>query len=79
MRIPSKDTLERELAIVKREQIPLLVVTGGWSPAFEVTADQVAALGGGRRRVISTPHHFPQLVSDEFNDMLVSFMMESDQ
>ena len=79
MRIPSKDTLERELAIVKRQQIPLLVVTGGWSPAFEVTADQVAALGGGRRRVISTPHHFPQLVSDEFNDMLVSFMMESDQ
>jgi len=78
MRIPSKDTLERELAIVKRERIPLLVVTGGWSPAFEATADQVAALGGGRRRLIPTPHHFPQLVSDEFNDLLVSFMTESD-
>ena len=78
MRIPSKDTLERELAIVKRERIPLLVVTGGWSPAFEATADQVAALGGGQRHVISTPHHFPQLVSDKFNDLLASFMAESD-
>jgi pimeloyl-ACP methyl ester carboxylesterase len=78
MRIPSKDTLERELAIVKRERIPLLVVTGGWSPAFEATADQVAALGGGRRRVISTPHHFPQHVSGEFNNLLASFMTESD-
>jgi len=78
MRIPSKDTLERELAIVKRERIPLLVVTGGWSPAFEATADQVAALGGGRRHVISTPHHFPHNVSNEFNELLASFMTDSD-
>ena len=78
MRIPSKDTLERELAIVKRERIPLLVVTGGWSPAFEATADRVAELGGGQRRIIATPHHFPQHVSGEFNDLLTSFMTESD-
>ena len=74
LRVPAKDVLLRELGVVKQAGIPLLVVTGGWSPAFEVTADAVAAAGGGDRQVIKSPHHFPQLVSDEFNQVLATFM-----
>ena len=74
LRVPSKKILERELGIVKQEAIPLLVVTGGWSPAFEVTADKVASVGGGKHIVIKSEHHFPQLVSDEFNRVLDAFM-----
>jgi len=75
-RIPSKATFQRELGEIKHAGIPLLVVTGGWNPAFEATADIVAATGGGRRAVIKSVHHFPQLVSDEFNQILAAFMEE---
>jgi hypothetical protein len=78
MKIPSKEVLQRELTDIKRAEIPLLVVTGGWSPAFEATADRVASVGNGRRVVIKSDHHLPQLVSDEFNQVLAAFMEESD-
>ena len=74
LRVPSKETLTAQLATIRRANIPLLVVTGGWCPAFEDTADVVAAIGGGRRLVIASPHHFPQLVSQEFNFELAKFM-----
>lgn len=76
MKLPSKKALQSELAIVKDAGIPVLVVTGGWSPAFEAIADRVAELAGGKRLVIRSPHHFPQQVSDEFNQKLVAFMTE---
>ncbi|QRN94505.1 alpha/beta hydrolase [Archangium violaceum] len=78
LRLPAKEMLQRQLGDIQRERIPLWVVTGGWNPGIEATADAVAALGGGRRHVIASPHHFPQLVSDEFNELLVTFMKESD-
>jgi pimeloyl-ACP methyl ester carboxylesterase len=78
-KIPSKATLQRELAEIKRAAgIPLLVVTGGWSPAFEAASDVVAATGGGRRAVVESPHHFPQRVSGEFNEILAAFMRENE-
>jgi pimeloyl-ACP methyl ester carboxylesterase len=77
IRIPSRATLERELASVRSARIPLLVVSGSWSPAFAATGELVAASGGGRHAVIPCPHHFPQLVSEEFNQRLDAFMRES--
>jgi pimeloyl-ACP methyl ester carboxylesterase len=79
VRVPQKDALMRELAVVKAASIPLMVVSGGWSAAVEVTADAVAARGGGKRLVIPSPHHFPQMVSDEFNQKLDAFMREAAQ
>ena len=78
MAIPAKEILERELGEIKRRAIPLLVITGGWSPAFDATGDVVASFGGGRRIVIKSPNHFPQRVADEFNRVLAAFMTESD-
>lgn len=57
--------------MVRCHNIPLLVVTGGWSPAFTAVGDAVAAMGGGTHVIIQSPHHFPQLASDEFNELLV--------
>ncbi len=78
IRVPSRATLERQLGEIKAAGIPLLVITGGWSPAIDATAARVAAVGGGRWQVVTSPHHFPQLVSDEFNQVLAAFMTESD-
>ncbi len=74
IRMPRKPELERQLAAIKTAGIPLLVVTGGWSLAFDISSDRVAAAGGGRHVIIRSPHHFPQIVSDEFNTQLVEFM-----
>lgn len=73
MALPSKATLERQLGELRALELPLLVVTGGWSPCFEAIGDTVAALGGGQRVVIRSPHHFPHLVSNEFNEVIAGF------
>lgn len=78
LRVPSRETLYAQLTTIRQAGIPLLVVTGGWCPAFEETADVVAATGGGRRLVIASPHHFPQQVSQEFNNELAKFMSAHD-
>ena len=74
LKMPSKGEVQAQLEAVKAAGIPLLVVTGGWSPAFEATSDRVASVGGGRRMVIRSQHHFPQQISEEFNDALMAFM-----
>ena len=57
LRVPQKDALLRELDSLRAARIPLLVVSGGWSDAVEVTADVVAERGAGRylRRDLHAP------------------------
>jgi pimeloyl-ACP methyl ester carboxylesterase len=77
-KFPSKQVLGSQLADLKRHAVPLLLVTGGWSPAFEATADRVAAAGGGRRAVVPSGHHFPQFVADKFNPLLDGFLRSAE-
>jgi hypothetical protein len=79
IRIPPDDKLRESAATVARARIPVLIVTGGWNPAFEATGTVAATLTNGRHQVIASPHHFPHLVSDEFNDMLNDFMKGADR
>ena len=74
LRLPRKQDLVQQLAVIKARGIPFMVVTGGWNPAFEAIGARVADLGGGKHRVIASPHHFPPLVSDAFNDQLDHLM-----
>ena len=78
LRLPSKEELMRWLDVITGAKIPLVVVTGGWNPAYEALSDVVAAAGRGSRKVIRSPHHFPQNISDEFNLMLESIVMAAD-
>ena len=79
LRLPTPQQLGEQLAAVRAAGIPLLVVDGGWNPAFGAVSDRVAAVGGGTHIVIHSEHHFPQLVSDEFNERLVEFMTAADR
>jgi pimeloyl-ACP methyl ester carboxylesterase len=78
VRIPAKATFQRQLDAIARARIPLLVVTGGWSPGFEATGDIVAAAANGRHVVVASPHHFAQWNGAAFNPVLTSFMSEAD-
>ena len=77
LRVPEKDSLIRELETVKKASIRLMVVSGNWSDAVEVTCDAVAERGAGIRVVIPSRHHCPHLVSEEFNQKLDAFMREA--
>ncbi len=78
LKLPTGAALREELAMIKQAAIPLLVVTGGWNRAFDVVGARVAKAGGGTHRIIASPHHFPNLVSDEFNEMLAAFAHDAD-
>jgi hypothetical protein len=79
LKVPAQADLERELAAIVQANIPLMVVTGGWSRAMDITAAKVASLGRGRLVTIPSPHHFPQLVSDEFNRGLAAFVTAAER
>ena len=78
LKLPSKDEILEQLTIVRQHKIPLTVVTGGWNIAFDAVAARVAELGGGRHIVIQSSHHFPQNVSEEFNDLLDATMRKAE-
>ncbi len=55
--------------------IPVLVISGGWSPIFDTTGEVVARLTKGRHVVVASPNHFPQLENpEEFNIAVDAFM-----
>jgi pimeloyl-ACP methyl ester carboxylesterase len=58
LKVPTKETLERQLLQLNKAGIPLLVVTGGWSESIDITADVVAQLGHGKRVTIPSPPSF---------------------
>lgn len=78
VKVPSRATLQTQLETIKRAGIPVLVVSGGWNPAFEATCDRVAAATGGQRAVVDAGHHFPQWLGAAFNPILEGFLRDSD-
>lgn len=76
---PPDAKLREFAATVARARIPVLIITGGWNPAFEASATVVAQLLNGRHQVVSSPHHFPNLAAPaEFNAVLEKFMRDAD-
>ncbi len=77
LKVPSAETLRHELGVVRQAGIPLLVVTGGWSPSFDAVGARVASVGGGRHEIVASPNHFPNLMPG-FNAVLAGFMAGAD-
>lgn len=73
LKVPDAATLRRELEVVKEVGIPLLVVTGGWSPSFDAVGARAASVGGGRHQIVASTDHFPNLAPG-FNPVLTAFM-----
>jgi pimeloyl-ACP methyl ester carboxylesterase len=79
LKLPAPEALQSSLAAIKNAGIPLVVVSGDWNPSISATAQKVAELGGGRYVVIKAEHHFPQLISNEFNEMLEAHMLAAEK
>ena len=59
---------------VKEAALPVLVISGGWSPMFDALSLATAQLTGGRHVIVPSPNHFPQLsAAEEFNAVVTAF------
>lgn len=72
--VPTKAEAAAWLATIREAGIPFQVIDGGWNPAFTAVAERASALAGGTHTIIPSPHHFPNIISDEFNQLLDRFM-----
>ena len=77
LRPPAEPMIRASLETIRSKEVPLMVVSGGWNPAFDAVAEAAAEAGGGRAVTIASEHHFPMLY-EEFNDRLVEFMIQAD-
>ena len=76
-RMASPDVLRSALAAVADARIPVLAISGGWSPAFDAIAEMVARVTGGRAERVTSPNHFPQQSAPEkFNEVVDAFLRE---
>jgi hypothetical protein len=58
----------------------VLIVTGGWNPSFDATADVLARLLNGRHVIVRSPNHFVQYSNAaEFNTVASDFMRAADK
>ena len=79
-RMAPPPVLRAAAARIKDAGVPVLVITGGWSPLFDAVGDMAAELTGGRHVVVRSPNHFVQLSSaTEVNTTIDAFMREADQ
>jgi len=78
--IPSPPILKEWAEIVAKNKIPVLIVTGGWNPVFDISAGTVAQMMNGRHVVVKSDHHFPQRAKpEEFNALVDDFMKKAAQ
>jgi pimeloyl-ACP methyl ester carboxylesterase len=65
---------------VARANIPVLVISGGYSAAYDATCKVVATLTHGRHEVVAAPNHFVQQSSpSQFNSVVDSFMRMAEE
>jgi pimeloyl-ACP methyl ester carboxylesterase len=64
---------EPDLAGLARAGVPVLVVSGGHSPALEAVCDALADALGARREVVPGAKHSVPRVGQPFNDLLEDF------
>ena len=78
-RMASDAATQHAIDTVAEAHIPVLIVTGGYSPAFDAAGDVLARLTGGRHIVIRSTNHFVQMMNGpDFNAAVAAFMREAD-
>lgn len=61
--------------VIKHARIPVLTISGGWSPTFDAVSALAARSTGGSHEIVSAPNHFPQSANpDTFNELVNRFM-----
>jgi pimeloyl-ACP methyl ester carboxylesterase len=76
-RMAPPETLRKAAEAVAQAKIPVLIISGGWSPTFDAIGEFAATLTGGKHVIVPSPNHFPQLANPEvFNSTILAFANE---
>jgi pimeloyl-ACP methyl ester carboxylesterase len=71
------EVLRQAAETVRAAGLPVLVLTGGWSPTFEAVGEIAAELTGGRHVIVPAPDHFVQASNAEgFNAAVGDFLRD---
>lgn len=77
-RMARPESLRAAAETVARAKIPVLVISGGWSPVFDAIGELAAELTHGEHVIVPSMNHFPQLVNPgAFNDAIIAFVNKS--
>ena len=78
-RMASPAGMRQAAEVVAHLHIPVLVISGGYSPGQDATGAVIAKLTGGRHVIVRAPNHFVQQENPEaFNETADAFMREAD-
>ena len=79
-RMAPVETMRQAAETLARAHVPVLVITGGWSPFLDAVGDVTARLTGGRHVIVRSSNHFVQLTNAaEFNTTVDAFMRKADE
>jgi pimeloyl-ACP methyl ester carboxylesterase len=74
-RMAAPKALRTAAGTVARSKIPVLIISGGWSPTFDAIGELAAELTHGEHVIVPSMNHFPQLENpDVFNDTITAFV-----
>jgi len=66
--------------MLSKAGIPVLIVTGGWSPTFDAVGEVSAEITHGRHVIVRSPNHFVQLMDYEaFNEIAADFIQMAER
>jgi pimeloyl-ACP methyl ester carboxylesterase len=71
------DEAEIPLAELEASGIPMLVVSGGHSAAFELICDAIASATGARREILTGAGHQVPMLGEPFNELVEGFWLEA--
>lgn len=78
-RMASPEAMRAAADTVAAARVPVLVISGGWSPFFDRVGEVVARFTGGRLETVPAANHMVQDVgADAFNPVLEQFMHDAD-
>ena len=79
-RMAPPEAFRLAIEAVSQAGVPVLLVTGGWSPAFDAAAEALARLLKGRHVVTPSSSHFVQMEGSEaFNPAVTAFMRDAER
>jgi hypothetical protein len=72
------DEAQIPLAELQASGIPMLVVSGGHSAAFEPICDAIASATGARREILTGAGHQVPTLGEPFNELVEGFWLENE-
>jgi pimeloyl-ACP methyl ester carboxylesterase len=74
------EALQRAAETVSEAHIPVLIVTGGWSPSRDQLGELAARLIGGRHVIVPSTNHIIMASNPtDFNKVVTNFMRNADK